>query len=65
MAYENIPFHCTDELGNISFAELTRREDYEINNSSLLVHQPYSVYVGLWEKFLTDLTVYDEEKNDK
>lgn len=52
---ENISFHYTDEIANMSFEEFSAKEAYTVPHESTLVFQPYENYVAQWKKMFNEL----------
>ncbi len=52
---EHIPFHCTDELNNMSYEELCKEKPYEIPPNSTLLGASYEGTVEIWKKMFNEL----------
>ena len=52
---EGIPFHYVDEIANMTWDEFSDLLEYEVDENSTLLIQPYGKYVDMWKKILDEL----------
>jgi len=58
---ENIPFHYTDELADMSWEELIRKEEYSVPQNATLNKRDHEACVNDWKHLLNELQEYNAQ----
>ena len=52
---ENIPYRCTNEIGNVSYDSFSNLKSYELKNESSFIYRNSNDVICSWKKMIEDI----------